>query len=104
MQYLNVGRKCEAVAVTVYVSQLPGKNCLVIQAKMISIRLFCEEEESICNSSHSEESMEILKEKPLTLDEKLEKAILKKSFILFNQKKYQFQQNDETSDAVVRLD
>ncbi|GFT55745.1 uncharacterized protein TNCV_4736511 [Trichonephila clavipes] len=57
---------------------------------MIGTRLFCEEEESISNSSHSEEdSIEILKEKPLT-DEKLEKAIYcttKKSFILFNQKK-----------------
>ncbi|GFW25984.1 hypothetical protein TNCV_3316561 [Trichonephila clavipes] len=34
-------------------------------------RLFCEEK-SISNPSHSEESMEILKEKPPTLDEKLE--------------------------------
>ncbi|GFU62414.1 hypothetical protein TNCV_319171 [Trichonephila clavipes] len=68
-------------------------------------RLFCEEEESISNFSHSEEEIiEILKENPLALDEKLEKAIYSKtSFILFNQK-YQFQQNHETRDAVVRLD
>ncbi|GFS72472.1 uncharacterized protein TNCV_2116191 [Trichonephila clavipes] len=76
MQYLNFGRKYEAAAVTGDISRLPGKNCLVRQAQMIGKRLCCEEEESISNSSHSEEeSMEILKEKPLTLDEKLEKAI-----------------------------
>ncbi|GFW18763.1 hypothetical protein TNCV_1370171 [Trichonephila clavipes] len=46
--------------------------------------LFCEEEESISNFSHSEEeSMEILKEKPLTLDEKLEKAIYSKTKVLY---------------------
>ncbi|GFU59231.1 hypothetical protein TNCV_4197601 [Trichonephila clavipes] len=71
-------RKFEAAAVTVDISQLPGKNCLVRQAQMIWTRLFCEEEESISNPSHSEEeSMEILKEKPLTLDEKLESNLLK---------------------------
>ncbi|GFY34278.1 BED-type domain-containing protein [Trichonephila clavipes] len=71
IQYLNFGRKYEAAAVTGDISRLPGKNCLVRQAQMIGTRFFYVEEESISNSSHSEEeSMEILKEKPLTLDEK----------------------------------
>ncbi|GFU96062.1 uncharacterized protein TNCV_3776021 [Trichonephila clavipes] len=108
MQYLNFGRKFyEAAAVAGDISRLPGKNCLVRQAQMIRTRLFCEEEESISNSSHSEEeSIEILKEKPLTLDEKkLEKAIYSKTKVLYcSTKKYQFQQNHETRDAVVRLD
>ncbi|GFV70965.1 uncharacterized protein TNCV_2355091 [Trichonephila clavipes] len=45
MQYLNFGRKYEAVAVTVDISRLPGKNCFVRQAQMreIETRLFCEE-------------------------------------------------------------
>ncbi|GFW03216.1 uncharacterized protein TNCV_158351 [Trichonephila clavipes] len=84
MQYLNFGRKYEAAAVTGDLWRLPGKNCLVRQAQMIGKRLFCEEEESISNSSHSEEeSMDILKEKPLTLDEKFEKAkfALKQKFL-----------------------
>ncbi|GFT53264.1 uncharacterized protein TNCV_4233581 [Trichonephila clavipes] len=51
---------------------------------MIGTRLFCEEEESIFNFSHSEEeSIEILKEKPLALDEKLEKAIYSKTKVLY---------------------
>ncbi|GFV96528.1 uncharacterized protein TNCV_459311 [Trichonephila clavipes] len=106
MQYLHFGRKYEAAAVTGNISQLPDKNCLVRQAQMIGTRLFCEEEESISNSSHSEEeSMETLKQKPLTLDEKLEKAIYCKTKVLYcSTKKYQFQQNHETRDAVVRLD
>ncbi|GFS82335.1 uncharacterized protein TNCV_3340501 [Trichonephila clavipes] len=107
MQYLNFGRKYEAAAVTGDISLLPGKNCLVRQAQMIGTRLFCEEEESISNSSHSEEeSIEILKEKPLTLDEKLDKAIYSKTKVLYcsTKKKYQFQQNHVTGDAVVRLD
>ncbi|GFU97455.1 uncharacterized protein TNCV_1913101 [Trichonephila clavipes] len=84
MQYLNFGRKYEAAAVTGDISRFPGKNCLVRQAQMIRTRLFCEEEESISNSSHSEEeSIEILKEKPLTLDEKLEKAIYSKTKVLY---------------------
>ncbi|GFX28100.1 uncharacterized protein TNCV_424271 [Trichonephila clavipes] len=83
MQYLNFGRKYEAAAVTGDILRLPGKNCLVRQAQMIGTRLFCEEEESIYNSSHSEESIEILKEKPLTLDEKLEKAIYSKTKVLY---------------------
>ncbi|GFW91993.1 uncharacterized protein TNCV_2152731 [Trichonephila clavipes] len=83
MQYLNFGRKYEAAAVTGDISRLPGKNCLVRQAQMIGTRLFCEEEESISNFSHSEEeSIEILKEKPLALDEKLEKAIYSKTKVL----------------------
>ncbi|GFU55399.1 uncharacterized protein TNCV_2549881 [Trichonephila clavipes] len=32
MQYLNFGRKCETAAVTVDISRLPSKNCLVRQA------------------------------------------------------------------------
>ncbi|GFT71633.1 BED-type domain-containing protein [Trichonephila clavipes] len=84
MQYLNFGRKYEAAAVTGDISRLPGKNCLVRQAQMIGTRLFCEEEESISKSSHSEEeSIEILKEKPLTLEEKLEKAIYSKTKVLY---------------------
>ncbi|GFX10524.1 uncharacterized protein TNCV_2583461 [Trichonephila clavipes] len=88
MQYLNFGRNYEAAAVTGDISRLPGKNCLVRQAQMIGTRLLCEEEESISNSSHSkEESMELLKEKPLTLDEKLEKAKTKVLYCL-TKKKY----------------
>ncbi|GFX06843.1 uncharacterized protein TNCV_1201581 [Trichonephila clavipes] len=90
MQYLDFGRKYEAAAVIGDISRLPGKNCLVRQAQ-IGTRLFCEEEGSISISSHSEkESMEILKEKPLTLDEKLEKAIYSKTKVLYcsTKKKY----------------
>ncbi|GFT65378.1 uncharacterized protein TNCV_1069271 [Trichonephila clavipes] len=84
MQHLNFGRKYEAAAVTGDISRWPGKNCLVRQAQMIGTRLFCEEEESISNSSHSEEeSIEILKEKPLTLEEKLETAIYSKTKVLY---------------------
>ncbi|GFU33660.1 uncharacterized protein TNCV_2830351 [Trichonephila clavipes] len=84
MQYLNLGRKCEAAAVTSDISRLLGKNCLVRQAQMTGTRLFCEEEESISNSSRSEEeSIEIFEEKPLTLDEKLEKAIYSKTKVLY---------------------
>ncbi|GFU89361.1 uncharacterized protein TNCV_1783431 [Trichonephila clavipes] len=83
MQYLNFGRKYEAAAVTGDISGLPSKNCLVRQAQMIVTKHFCEEEESITNSLHSEESLEILKEKPLTLDEKLEKAIYSKTKVLY---------------------
>ncbi|GFY11622.1 uncharacterized protein TNCV_4230911 [Trichonephila clavipes] len=79
MEYLNFGRKYEAAAVTIDIWRLSSKNCLVRQAQMIGTRLFCEEE-SISNSSHSEEeSTGILKEKPLTLDEKLEKAVYSKT-------------------------
>ncbi|GFU76838.1 uncharacterized protein TNCV_4519941 [Trichonephila clavipes] len=90
MQCLNFGRKYEATAVTGDISRLPGKNCLVRQAQMIGTRLFCEEEESVSNSLHSEEkSMEILKEKPLTLDEKLERKqfTLKQKFYIVQPKK-----------------
>ncbi|GFT80844.1 uncharacterized protein TNCV_2714741 [Trichonephila clavipes] len=84
MQYLNFGRKYEAAAVTGDISRLPGKNCLVRQSQMIGTRLFCEEEESMSNFSHSEEeSIEILKENPLALDEKLEKAIYSKTKVLY---------------------
>ncbi|GFW98831.1 uncharacterized protein TNCV_2837921 [Trichonephila clavipes] len=84
MQPLNFSRKYEAAAVTVDISRLPGKNCLVRHAQMIGTRLLCEEEKLIFNSSHlEEESMEILKEKPLMLDEKLEKAIYSKTKVLY---------------------
>ncbi|GFW24796.1 uncharacterized protein TNCV_1960631 [Trichonephila clavipes] len=46
-------------------------------------KAFLREEESITNSWHSEESMEILKEKPLRMDEKLEKAIYSKTKVLY---------------------
>ncbi|GFV54204.1 uncharacterized protein TNCV_1496811 [Trichonephila clavipes] len=65
------------------------RDCLVKivwldNPKRTGTRLFCEEEESISNSSHSEEeSIEILEEKPLTLDEKLEKAIYSKIKVLY---------------------
>ncbi|GFS82983.1 hypothetical protein TNCV_1568531 [Trichonephila clavipes] len=71
----------------------------------IETRLFCEEE-SISNSSHSEEeSMEILKEKPVTLDEQSEKAIYSKTKVLYcsTKRKHQFEQNRETRNEVVRL-
>ncbi|PRD22067.1 UNVERIFIED_CONTAM: hypothetical protein NCL1_50109 [Trichonephila clavipes] len=43
-----------------------------------------EEEESVSNSSRSEKkSIEILKEKPLTLNEKLEKATYSKTEVLY---------------------
>ncbi|GFW77924.1 uncharacterized protein TNCV_3911341 [Trichonephila clavipes] len=86
MQYPNLGRKYDAAAVTIDISRLPSKNCLVRQAQMcvLGIRLFCEEDESISNASNSEEkSMEILQEKPLTFDEKLEKAIYPKTKVLY---------------------
>ncbi|GFU77597.1 uncharacterized protein TNCV_3499691 [Trichonephila clavipes] len=34
MEYLNFGRKYEVGSVTVNISRLPGKNCLVIQVQM----------------------------------------------------------------------
>ncbi|GFW89132.1 uncharacterized protein TNCV_2685661 [Trichonephila clavipes] len=55
-----------------------------MREREIGKRLFCEEEESISNSLHSkEEIMEILKEKSLTLDEKLKKAIYSKTKVLY---------------------
>ncbi|GFW67606.1 uncharacterized protein TNCV_3392771 [Trichonephila clavipes] len=111
MLYLNFGRKYKAAAVTIDISRLPSKNCLVRQAHMgerkIGTKLFCEEEESISKSSHSEEeSMEIFEEKPLRLDEKLRKAIYSKTKVLYCSTKrvLVFQQDHETKDAVVRLD
>ncbi|GFU21141.1 uncharacterized protein TNCV_5115431 [Trichonephila clavipes] len=50
---------------------------------MIGTVPFCEEEESISNSSHSEERMQILKGKPLMLEEKLKKAIYSKTRVLY---------------------
>ncbi|GFX74458.1 hypothetical protein TNCV_3213451 [Trichonephila clavipes] len=67
MQFLNFERKYEAAVVTDDISCLSSLNCLVRPAQMIEARLFCEEEESISKCSLSEEdSMGILKEKPLT--------------------------------------
>ncbi|GBM18435.1 hypothetical protein AVEN_190078-1 [Araneus ventricosus] len=83
MQYLNFGRKYEAVAVTVDLSLSPNKNSLIQQSKIIMTRLFCEEDESLSNSSHSEEeSTETLEDKSLTLYEKLKKAIHSKTKVL----------------------
>ncbi|GBN88873.1 hypothetical protein AVEN_204778-1 [Araneus ventricosus] len=82
MQYQNFGRKYDATAVTVDLSRLPNKNSLVQQAKTITTRIFFEEDESLSNSSHSEESAETLEEKSLTLCEKSEKAIHSKTEVL----------------------
>ncbi|GFU44407.1 uncharacterized protein TNCV_1505441 [Trichonephila clavipes] len=55
-----------------------------MREREIGTRLFCEEEELISNSSHSgEEGMVILKEDPLTFDEKLKKAIYSKTKALY---------------------
>ncbi|GFU53064.1 uncharacterized protein TNCV_3098481 [Trichonephila clavipes] len=72
---------------------------------MIEKRLFCEDEESISNSSHSdEESMEILKEKPLTLDEKLEKAIYSKTKVFYCLTKKSNSFNKVTKQAMQLFD
>ncbi|GBL77835.1 hypothetical protein AVEN_204518-1, partial [Araneus ventricosus] len=87
MQYLDFGRTNIAAAVTVVLSRLPNKNSLIQQAKIIMTRLFCEEDESLSNSSPSEEeSAKTSEEKFLTLYEKLEKAIhtKNKGLTLFN--------------------
>ncbi|GBN79453.1 hypothetical protein AVEN_124741-1 [Araneus ventricosus] len=83
MQYLNFSRKYDATAITVDLSRLPNKISLIQQTKITMTRLFCEEDESLSNSSHSgEESTENLEEKSLTLYEKLEKAIHSKTKVL----------------------
>ncbi|GBM39784.1 hypothetical protein AVEN_25002-1 [Araneus ventricosus] len=83
MQYLNIGRKYDAAAVIADLSRLPNKNSLIQQAKIIMIRLFCELNESLPISSHSEEeSTETLEEKSLKLYEKLEKVIHSKTKVL----------------------
>ncbi|GBO46124.1 hypothetical protein AVEN_222442-1 [Araneus ventricosus] len=83
MQYLNFGRNNDAAAVTADLSRSPNKNSLIQQVKIIVTRRFCEEDESLANSSHSEEeSTETLEEKSLTLYEKLEKAIHSKTKVL----------------------
>ncbi|GBN79685.1 hypothetical protein AVEN_63750-1 [Araneus ventricosus] len=46
-------------------------------------RLSCKEEESLSNTSHSEESTETLEEKSLTWYKKLEKAIHSKTKVLY---------------------
>ncbi|GBL96821.1 hypothetical protein AVEN_118945-1, partial [Araneus ventricosus] len=83
MQYLNFGRNCDAAAVTVDLSRLPNKNSLIQHAKIIMTGLFCEENESMSNTSRSvEKSMETLEDKSLTLYEKPEKAIHPKTKVL----------------------
>ncbi|GBL83945.1 NFX1-type zinc finger-containing protein 1 [Araneus ventricosus] len=71
MQYLNFGRKYNvcAAAVIADLSRLPNKSSLFQEAKIIIKRLFCEKDESLSNSLHSEGSPETMKEKSLTLSE-----------------------------------
>ncbi|GFX97888.1 uncharacterized protein TNCV_4905391 [Trichonephila clavipes] len=85
IQYLNFGRKDKAVAVTIDILRLPGKNCLVRQAQMRDRdkNFLREEVEPISNFSHSEESIKNFKEKPLALDKKLEKAIYSKTKVCY---------------------
>ncbi|GBN40935.1 hypothetical protein AVEN_24490-1 [Araneus ventricosus] len=74
MQYLIFGRKYVVAAVIVDLSRLPNKNYLIQQAKIIMMRLFCELNESLSISSHSEEKCaETLEEKSLALYEKFKK-------------------------------
>ncbi|GBL93311.1 hypothetical protein AVEN_219452-1 [Araneus ventricosus] len=83
MQYLNIGRKYDAAAVTFDLPHLPNNISFIQQAKIVMTRLFFEEDESLSNSSHSEEeSPEILDERSLTLYVKLEKAIHSKTKVL----------------------
>ncbi|GBN55735.1 hypothetical protein AVEN_59923-1 [Araneus ventricosus] len=57
----------DTVAVTVDLSRLPNKTSLIQQAKTIMTTPYCEGDESLSNSSYSEEdSKEILEEKSLT--------------------------------------
>ncbi|GBN99176.1 hypothetical protein AVEN_145142-1 [Araneus ventricosus] len=80
MQYLNFGRKYDAAPVIVDLSRLPNRNSLIQQAKIIMIRLFCELNELLSISSHTEEKCtETLEEKYLMLYEKLEKVIHSKA-------------------------
>ncbi|GFX26762.1 uncharacterized protein TNCV_1839351 [Trichonephila clavipes] len=78
--------------VKIGLEKLCSRNATLLTAEVreaemereLGTKRFCEEEVFISNSSHSEEkSMEILKEKPLTSDEKLEKAIYSKSKVLY---------------------
>ncbi|GFY10140.1 hypothetical protein TNCV_360071 [Trichonephila clavipes] len=78
MQYL--GRKYGATAVTMDISRLSSKNCLVRQAQMIGTRLFCEEEEFI---QLRREYGDFERKTSDTLDEKLEKAIDSKTKVLY---------------------
>ncbi|GFX98069.1 uncharacterized protein TNCV_4907181 [Trichonephila clavipes] len=60
MQYLNFKRKYTAAAVTVDISRLPSKNCLVRQSQIRTRLSAKKRNQYIFNSSHSEEeSMEI---------------------------------------------
>ncbi|GFT83558.1 uncharacterized protein TNCV_4866221 [Trichonephila clavipes] len=64
MQYLNLGENSKQLQLLSIFCDCLVKICLVRQTQIIGTRLFCEEEELISNSSHSEEeNMEILKEK-----------------------------------------
>ncbi|GFT42079.1 uncharacterized protein TNCV_1668691 [Trichonephila clavipes] len=86
MQYLVFIRKYEAAVVTVDISRLRIKNCLVRPAQMRDKdkTFLRHKEESIFNSLHSEEdNTEVLKEKSLTLDEKLGKVIYSKTKVLY---------------------
>ncbi|GBM81329.1 hypothetical protein AVEN_47415-1 [Araneus ventricosus] len=66
MQYLTFGRKYDAAAVTDDLSRAQNKNSLNQRAKIIMIKVFCELNESLSISSHSEEKRtETLEEKCL---------------------------------------
>ncbi|GBL95026.1 hypothetical protein AVEN_187530-1 [Araneus ventricosus] len=85
VQYLNFRRKYDAAAVTVDLPRLPNENSLIQQVKIITTRLFCEEDESRSISSHSEEKSTVTsEEKSLTLYERLEKANHSKTKVLLN--------------------
>ncbi|GBM98150.1 hypothetical protein AVEN_167422-1 [Araneus ventricosus] len=84
-------RKYDAATVTVDLSLLPNKNSLVQQAGIFMRKLFCEEGESLSNSSHSEEeSPETLEDKSLTLCEKLGKTIHAKALCCSTRKSSSF--------------
>ncbi|GFV02432.1 uncharacterized protein TNCV_1023601 [Trichonephila clavipes] len=107
-QYLNFGRKYKAAAVTVDISRLPCKNCLVRQVQMrerqrerdkafprrsrIKIQLF-----TLRRREHGD-----FERKTSDVGRKIKESNLlyDKSYILFNQEKYYFKQNHETKDAV----
>ncbi|GFT04468.1 uncharacterized protein TNCV_1929851 [Trichonephila clavipes] len=77
MQCLNFGRKYKAGAVIVDILRFTSKKRVVRQAQMVETNLFCEEEETISNS------LKVLKEKHLELDEKLEKPIYSKTKVKY---------------------
>ncbi|GFT87716.1 uncharacterized protein TNCV_4000721 [Trichonephila clavipes] len=93
MPYLNFGRKYEEAAVTVDISRLPVKICLVRQAQMRERKRererygkgFSAKERNHYPTLHTQKKRElkILKEKPLTLDKKLGKTIYSKIKVLY---------------------